>query len=41
MGLLWQSGRFGLAPEFRYSYWGNDNGLRPKNQVDFLLTLRF
>jgi hypothetical protein len=41
VGLLWRKGRFGLAPEFRYTYWGSRHGLRPINQMDFLLTLRF
>jgi hypothetical protein len=41
-GVDFKAGRFHLAPEARYSYWGaGKNTLVRKNQVDFLLGFRF
>jgi len=41
-GAVLRKGRLGMAPELRYTRWGNSalTG-RDKNHVDFLLTLRF
>jgi hypothetical protein len=40
-GVSWQKGRWALAPELRYTRWGNSGGPRHRNQFDLLVTLRF
>ncbi len=39
-GVLWHKGRLGISPEVRYTYRGPRTE-RVRNQVDFLLQLRF
>jgi hypothetical protein len=43
LGLIFQKGRFGWVPEFRYTHWAGagPNDLRAKNQMELLVTFRF
>ena len=40
-GASWKKGRWTLAPELRYTRWGNGYGDRHQNQFDLLLNVRF
>ena len=40
-GVLFQRGRFGIAPEFRYTRWATTNFQTNRNQAEILVGIRF
>ena len=40
-GVRFKAGRVNISPEFRYTRWGAQSGLFPKNEVKFLVGISF